>query len=72
MNHIYIAVISTHREPVAGWLDNLNGPAGITVGAQMGTLRCFQCDTKLRVDLVPVDMAANAMLATAWATASRR
>lgn len=64
-------MISTHREPVAGWLDNLNGPAGITLGSLMGTIRCMHCDKNLRVDLVPVDMAANAMLAAAWASASK-
>ncbi|KAF4518170.1 hypothetical protein B566_EDAN007861 [Ephemera danica] len=52
-------VTSTHMEPMPGWVDNMNGPAGITVGAQVGVIRCFRCDSKLVVDLVPEPKVYN-------------
>ncbi|KAF4519231.1 hypothetical protein B566_EDAN009792 [Ephemera danica] len=60
-------VIATHREPIPGWLDNLNGPAGITVGSEMGTIRCMRCDSDLKVDLTMVyNFVSSAQRPITW------
>lgn len=62
------SVMSTKSEPVPGWLDNLNGPAGIVVAYVTGVLRTMWCYVNTVAEVVPVDMAVNALIATAWRT----
>ncbi len=45
------------REPLAGWIDNLNGVTGILVGTGKGVLRAIKCDPNYTLDLVPVDIS---------------
>lgn len=35
-------------EPVPGWVDSLNGPIGILVGAGKGVIRSMLCNPKNR------------------------
>ncbi|KAL1502548.1 hypothetical protein ABEB36_007674 [Hypothenemus hampei] len=59
-------VISTYKEPIPGWIDNLYGPTGIAVSTVSGILRVtFHDQTKI-ADLVPVDTCVSALLATSW------
>ncbi|XP_063836545.1 fatty acyl-CoA reductase wat-like [Ostrinia nubilalis] len=58
-------VVSSAREPVKCWLDNMNGPNGIVVGSGTGILRTLQCDMQGTADLVPVDMVVNCLMAAA-------
>ena len=37
--HLYfyfVSVIASHKEPLPGWVDNMNGPTGLLVGAGKG------------------------------------
>ena len=36
-------VVAAWREPLPGWLENLNGPTGIVAGAGKGLLRTVYC-----------------------------
>ena len=36
-------VVAAWREPIPGWLENLNGPTGIVAGAGKGVLRTVYC-----------------------------
>lgn len=54
------------KEPVPGWVDNLNGPTGLMVGAGKGVVRSMHCNAKYNADLVPCDLIANAIIALAW------
>ncbi|XP_050316285.1 fatty acyl-CoA reductase wat-like isoform X2 [Anthonomus grandis grandis] len=65
-------VISTCREPVPGWIDNLYGPTGVAVGTISGVLRVSPCDTSKRADLVPVDTCVCGLIASAWDVAERK
>lgn len=56
------------EEPVAGWVDNLNGPVGLLVAAGKGVLRTMQCNTEYSAHIVPVDRAINALIAIGWKT----
>jgi fatty acyl-CoA reductase len=64
-------VISTAREPFAGWVNNIYGPTGVVVGAGLGLLRTMHCNPDLTADIVPADMVINLMIATAWDVATR-
>ncbi|XP_043803695.1 fatty acyl-CoA reductase wat-like [Apis laboriosa] len=65
-------VISTYREPVQGWIDNLYGPTGVAAGAGTGILRSIHCDGSIQANVVPGDLAVNALIVSAWDVADRR
>ncbi|XP_072379103.1 putative fatty acyl-CoA reductase CG5065 [Diabrotica undecimpunctata] len=59
-------VFAAYKEPIPGWIDNLNGPTGILVGAGKGVIRTMHCNAELNTDFVPVDMTINSLLTVAW------
>lgn len=59
-------VIPTYEDPVSGWTDNLNGPAGLMVGAGKGVIRTIWCDQKSYGDFLPVDVAINGLMVCTW------
>ena len=61
-------VLSTWRDPVPGWVDNLNGPTGLFLIAGIGVMRTAVIHENLQTDGVPVDTCANLTLAAAWRT----
>ncbi|XP_017792478.1 PREDICTED: putative fatty acyl-CoA reductase CG5065 [Habropoda laboriosa] len=65
-------VLSSLREPVAGWVDNLNGPTGIIAAVGKGFFRTMLCHENKVADLVPVDIVINLMICAAWKTATSR
>ncbi|KAF0764862.1 putative fatty acyl-CoA reductase isoform X2 [Aphis craccivora] len=62
-------VTASWREPILGWVDNLNGPTGLLAGAGKGVLRTLLCHKDLIADLVPVDICINLLISAAWYTA---
>ena len=65
-------VISTWKDPIPGWIDNVNGPTKFVLGASLGMVRSSYVDRNRVADIVPVDMMVNAIIATAWETSFRR
>ncbi|XP_076039102.1 putative fatty acyl-CoA reductase CG5065 isoform X2 [Oratosquilla oratoria] len=65
-------VAAAWREPIPGWVDNLNGPTGLIVGAGKGMLRTLHCIGDLVADLIPVDIPINLMIVAAWYTGTHR
>lgn len=65
-------VLSSIREPMAGWVDNLNGPTGIIAAAGKGIFRTMLCHEENVADFVPVDIVINLMIVAAWKTATHR
>lgn len=59
-------VLSTYREPVPGWTDNLYGPSGLCAWTARGFIHCIHGDPKKKANLVPADYCINAMIACAW------
>ncbi|XP_066991212.2 fatty acyl-CoA reductase wat [Anabrus simplex] len=59
-------VVGTRNDPVQGWIDNLYGPTGVMVGAGVGLLKTLNCNEKCIANIVPVDMAVNALIASVW------
>lgn len=59
-------VSSTAKEPLKGWLDNMYGPNGITVGTVTGILRTMECDASVTAEIVPVDVVVNCLMVAAY------
>lgn len=60
------------KEPVAGYIDNIYGPVGITLGAAMGVMRTLHGDENLIADIVPSDYVINNIIAAAWHVGTTR
>ena len=57
-------------EPFPGWVDNLNGPYGLWVGALKGVVRFLYGDSNVALSYTPVDWAIRGMIVSAAARAS--
>ncbi|CAH1118467.1 unnamed protein product [Phaedon cochleariae] len=64
-------VISTYKEPIPGWIDNLYGPTGVVAGAISGVLRVVANNPDNTCDLVPVDTCVAGLVAAAWDVSSK-
>ncbi|XP_063836672.1 putative fatty acyl-CoA reductase CG5065 [Ostrinia nubilalis] len=62
-------VTAAYKEPMPGWVDNLNGPTGLLVGAGKGVIRTMHCNENYAADIVPVDMVVNACILLGYTTA---
>merc|ERR1711981_607300 len=61
-------VVSTWKDPMPGWVDNLNGPTGLFLIAGIGVMRTAVIHEDLLTDGVPVDAVSNLTIASAWNT----
>lgn len=61
-------VISASEEPVPGWVDNVNGIAGLGCLAAIGVLRTIDWNYYATSDMVPVDLVANCIICAAYQT----
>lgn len=59
-------VTPSYLEPVPGWVDSLNGPVGVIVAAGKGVIRSMLCAADYEAEVVPVDIAINALILIAW------
>ncbi|XP_032665258.1 putative fatty acyl-CoA reductase CG5065 isoform X2 [Odontomachus brunneus] len=50
------------KQPLSGWVDNLNGVTGILVAGGKGLLRTMLCNTQNRAEIIPVDFAINSII----------
>ncbi|XP_075168540.1 putative fatty acyl-CoA reductase CG8306 [Haematobia irritans] len=55
-------VTSSYKEPLPGWMDNLNGPVGIVVAAGKGVLRSLMCNPDVKIEVIPVDIAVTGLI----------
>jgi fatty acyl-CoA reductase len=58
-----------YAEPLEGWVDSYIGPAGLSLAAGLGAMRVMRGSARNHLDLVPVDLVANCLLATSYHTA---
>lgn len=61
-------VIPSVRDPIPGWVDNVNGPMGLGVLASLGILRNIDWNYDGVSDVIPVDYVVNTMLTVAERT----
>lgn len=55
-----------------GWVDSLNGPVGVVVGGAKGVIRSMLCGEDNRAEVIPVDVAINAVIAIAHKRATHK
>lgn len=67
---MFFTVTPGLKEPLPGWVDNLNGPTGILAAGGKGVLRSVLCNAEFNAEAVPVDYAINAVIMIAWKTAT--
>lgn len=65
-------VAAAYKEPLPGWVDNLNGPTGLLVGAGKGVIRTMHCNENYEADVVPVDVTVNACIILGYLTGMER
>lgn len=61
-------VINSAEEPCPGWVDNVNGIAGLGCLAAIGVLRTIDWNYYATSDMVPVDYVANSIMCAAYQT----
>jgi fatty acyl-CoA reductase len=66
-------VTAVWRDPLPGWIDNVNGATGLIALGAKGLLRSLCGDLyRTRADVVPVDVVANTLIVAAWHRASAK
>ncbi|XP_052752502.1 putative fatty acyl-CoA reductase CG5065 [Galleria mellonella] len=65
-------VCPTVLEPMSGWVDSLNGPVGLMLGAGKGVIRTMLCDGSLNAQVIPVDTAINALIVMGMVEATKK
>ncbi|KAH9659974.1 Fatty acyl-CoA reductase 3 [Citrus sinensis] len=55
-------VTGTYKEPFPGWVEDLKTINTLFAGSAQGNLRCLVGETKVIMDVIPVDMVVNAMI----------
>ncbi|CAH2072171.1 unnamed protein product [Thlaspi arvense] len=58
-------ITSTFSDPFPGWIEGFKTIDSVIILYGKGMLKCFLNDPKTICDMIPVDMVANAMIATA-------
>ena len=53
-------------EPIPGWMDNINGPTGLLIGAGKGVIRTMYCNNDGYADYLPVDICVNGIMLACW------
>ncbi|XP_072376256.1 putative fatty acyl-CoA reductase CG5065 [Diabrotica undecimpunctata] len=59
-------VIPAFKDPIPGWTNNLQGPAGIFVGAGKGVIRTVYMDSDSYANFAPIDCTVSAIMMYAW------
>uniref|UniRef100_A0A8W7Q140 Fatty acyl-CoA reductase n=3 Tax=gambiae species complex TaxID=44542 RepID=A0A8W7Q140_ANOCL len=63
-------VTGAMAEPYPGWIDNVHGITGIMMEIGRGTISSIMCDERCTMDVIPVDVVCNTLIAAAWENAN--
>uniref|UniRef100_T1KXA6 Fatty acyl-CoA reductase n=1 Tax=Tetranychus urticae TaxID=32264 RepID=T1KXA6_TETUR len=58
------------RDPVPGYVDSFNGPAGFSTVSSLGIAKVTDWEFNHQLDIFPVDFLANSCLVSAWLTST--
>nr|CAD7431730.1 unnamed protein product [Timema monikensis] len=62
----HLRIFAVVKEPIYGWTDNLHGPTGAQIGYLTGFIKSAIRNSSIRLDLVPVDLVVNSIIAAAY------
>ncbi|KFM82943.1 putative fatty acyl-CoA reductase, partial [Stegodyphus mimosarum] len=62
----------TYKDPFPGWVDSIQGLSGLLLAGAKGVLRTLPTVKGLKINVVPVDLVANTLIASAWHVATER
>jgi len=62
----HILVTPSIEEPIPGWIDNIYGPMGLSIGAGKGILRVMYINKYVCENVIPVDIVVKAVLVVVW------
>lgn len=60
-----LTVMASTKDPLPGWVDNLNGPMAMYAAAQKGILQVLPFNNTA-LDTIPVDSATKIILLASW------
>ncbi|XP_055612979.1 fatty acyl-CoA reductase wat-like [Uranotaenia lowii] len=63
-------VLNIEKDPLPGWIDNLNGPVGLISGVGAGIMRTGYLNLDVRMNLIPADVCIKAFIIAAWKQAT--
>jgi len=63
---LLFTVISSHEDPIKGWIDNFNGPIGLLMACGKGILQITYTDESIVPDYMAVDISIKSMIVAAW------
>lgn len=64
-------IIPAYQEPLVGYIDSMNGPAGLMIGAAKGVIRSMLADANTESEAIPVDIAINGIILIAKIVATQ-
>ncbi|KAM7359604.1 putative fatty acyl-CoA reductase CG5065 isoform 1-T2 [Cochliomyia hominivorax] len=59
-------VTAALKEPLPGWIEGVNGPTGLMIGAARGVIRSMHCNPDYTSTVIPVDKAINGMIVAGY------
>ncbi|XP_037955085.1 putative fatty acyl-CoA reductase CG5065 [Teleopsis dalmanni] len=65
-------VTAAISEPFPGWIEGVNGPTGLMIGAARGVIRSMHCNPDYASTVIPVDKAINGMIVAGYDRASHK
>jgi len=65
-------VISTAKEPIPGWINNVYGAAGAAMYSAIGLLRTMHCPPEYVAELVPADYVISHLIVASWDVAKKK
>ncbi|KAG5900303.1 hypothetical protein JTB14_000829 [Gonioctena quinquepunctata] len=65
-------ITAAWKEPYPGWVDSVSGITGIFMECGRGTIKSIICDENCTMDMIPVDIVVNTLIAAAWHTVAFR
>jgi len=58
--------MSSIKEPVPGWIDNVYGPIGLLIGSGKGVVHVTCINKYTHKNIIPVDIVVKAVLVVIW------
>ncbi|CAL7948511.1 unnamed protein product [Xylocopa violacea] len=59
-------IVYTNEEPIPAWMGNKNGPIHMTIFCALGFMHVIPAPKDCILDLIPVDLTTNGLLALIW------